>query len=133
MREITGSNPVLPTMRVTSKDCERQTFRAGGPGGQNQNKRDTGVRFIHHPSGARGESREARTQPENARLAWRRMAESTEFQRWALGAVEAPPEASTERIRTYNLIDRRVTDHRTGDKSSDVEAILDGDIDKLYQ
>lgn len=43
---------------VTIKDCEVQTFRAGGCGGQNQKKRDTGVRIIHHPSGARGESRE---------------------------------------------------------------------------
>jgi len=120
-------------IRVTSKDCERQTFRAGGPGGQNQNKRDTGVRFIHHPSGARGESREARTQPENARLAFRRMSESPEFQRWAKGAVLELPEQSKERIRTYNFIDRRVTDHRTGHKSSSVEEILDGDIDKLYE
>lgn len=60
---------------VTVKDCEVQTFRAGGKGGQNQNKRDTGVRIIHHPSGARGEARDERSQLQNKRLAFKRMAE----------------------------------------------------------
>lgn len=59
---------------VTLKDCEVQTFRSGGKGGQNQNKRDTGVRIIHHPSGARGEARDERSQLQNKRLAFVRMA-----------------------------------------------------------
>lgn len=59
---------------VTVKDCEVQTFRSGGKGGQNQNKRDTGVRIIHHPSGARGEARDERSQLQNKRLAFTRMA-----------------------------------------------------------
>lgn len=67
---------------VTLKDCEVQTFRAGGNGGQNQNKRDTGVRIIHHASGARGEARDERSQLQNKRLAFRRMAESKLFQAW---------------------------------------------------
>lgn len=67
---------------VTIKDCEVQTFRSGGKGGQNQNKRDTGVRIIHHPSGAVGESREERSQLQNKRNAWRRMAESPKFKLW---------------------------------------------------
>lgn len=67
---------------VTLADCDVQTFRAGGPGGQNQNKRDTGVRIIHRASGARGESREERSQLQNKRLAFRRMADSAMFQAW---------------------------------------------------
>lgn len=67
---------------VTLKDCETQTFRAGGCGGQNQNKRDTGVRIIHHPSGARGEARDERSQLQNKRLAFRRMAEHPLFTAW---------------------------------------------------
>lgn len=70
-------------LTITIDDCEVQTFRAGGAGGQNQNKRNSGVRVIHHPSGARGESREARGQKENKRKAFRRMAESDKFQWWA--------------------------------------------------
>lgn len=69
-------------LHITIHDCEVQTFRSGGAGGQNQNKRDTGVRIIHRPSGARGESREARTQLQNKKIAWRRMAESSEMQIW---------------------------------------------------
>lgn len=69
-------------LRVTIKDCEVQTFRAGGKGGQNQNKRDTGVRIIHHPSGAVGESREERSQIQNKRKAFRKMAESVKFGKW---------------------------------------------------
>lgn len=69
--------------RVTIDDCEVQTFRAGGKGGQNQNKRDSGVRVIHRPSGAVGESREGRGQLENKRKAFGRMARSETFQTWA--------------------------------------------------
>lgn len=69
-------------LRVTIKDCEVQTFRCGGKGGQNKDKRDTGVRVIHVPSGARGESREERSQMQNKRAAFGRMARSAGFQRW---------------------------------------------------
>lgn len=68
---------------VTIDDCEVQHFRSGGNGGQNQNKRDTGTRVIHHPSGARGESREERSQLQNKRTAFCRMVKTKEFQTWA--------------------------------------------------
>lgn len=67
-------------LSVTIHDCEVQTFRSGGKGGQNQNKRDTGVRVIHHPSGARGESREERSQLQNKRAAFKRMVATSQFQ-----------------------------------------------------
>lgn len=69
-------------LSVTIHDCEVQTFRSGGAGGQNQNKRDTGVRVIHAPSGARGESREERSQLQNKKRAFRRMVESDPFKAW---------------------------------------------------
>jgi protein subunit release factor B len=78
---------------VTLKDCEVQTFSAGGPGGQNQNRRSTGVRIIHRASGARGESREERSQLQNKKLAWRRMSESKEFKAWV--RVQSGEEART--------------------------------------
>lgn len=68
---------------VRMSDCTQETFRSGGKGGQNQNKRDTGVRIRHRPSLAVGESREHRTQLQNKRAAFRKMAESKEFQTWA--------------------------------------------------
>ena len=67
---------------VTIDGCEVQAFRSGGKGGQNQNKVESGVRIIHHPSGARAESRETRDQLENKRRAWKRLVTSDTFQRW---------------------------------------------------
>lgn len=69
-------------LSVTLADCEVQTFRSGGKGGQHQNKTESGVRIIHHPSGARGESREERSQLQNKKRAFRRMSESREFWAW---------------------------------------------------
>lgn len=69
-------------LSVTLADCDVQTFRAGGKGGQNQNKRDTGVRIIHRESGARGESREERSQLQNKKKAFRRMVETSTFKAW---------------------------------------------------
>lgn len=69
-------------LSVTLADCDVQTFRSGGKGGQNQNKRDTGVRVVHRASGARGEARDERSQLQNKKLAFRRMAESSTFRAW---------------------------------------------------
>lgn len=67
---------------VTLKDCDVDTFRAGGNGGQNQNKRDTGVRITHRASGAVGTARDSRSQLQNKKLAFRRMAETALFKAW---------------------------------------------------
>ena len=121
-------------LTVTINDCEQQFFRSGGPGGQNQNKRETGVRIIHHPSGARGEARDERSREQNRKLAFNRMASSPEFYVWAKQQSCIPTldkELPKERIRTYNFSQRRVTDHRTGKTICDIESILDGDIDLI--
>ena len=67
---------------VTKKDLKVQTFRAGGPGGQNQNKRNSGVRIIHPASGAVGEARDQRSQLQNKRNALKRLVESAKFKLW---------------------------------------------------
>lgn len=67
---------------VTIHDCRVDTFRSGGKGGQNQNKVETGVRVVHEPSGAVGESREERSQLQNKRNAFVRMANTKRFQDW---------------------------------------------------
>jgi len=71
-----------PVVTVTGADCIKDTFCTGGPGGQAQNKKATGVRFTHPPSGAAGECREHRSQEMNKREAWKRMCESKKFQAW---------------------------------------------------
>lgn len=67
---------------VTIKDCEVQTFRCGGNGGQNVNKVESGVRIVHRPSGATGQACDTRDQFRNKRLAFKRMAESKAFKAW---------------------------------------------------
>jgi protein subunit release factor A len=67
---------------VTLDDCDVQTFRAGGKGGQNQNKRDTGVRVVHRASGAVGEARDERSQLQNKRNAFIRMVGTGKFRAW---------------------------------------------------
>ena len=69
-------------LSVTIADCRVDTFRSGGKGGQNVNKRDTGVRVVHEPSGAVGQSTDERSQLQNKKTAFRRMAESSEFKAW---------------------------------------------------
>jgi hypothetical protein len=58
-----------PFLSVTMKDCDLQTFRCGGPGGQNVNKVNSGVRITHRVSGAVGEARDSRSQLQNKKAA----------------------------------------------------------------
>jgi len=71
-----------PILTVSIKDCRVDTFRAGGKGGQKQNKTNSGVRIVHEPSGAVGESREHADQWSNKKAAFRRMAETPTMQKW---------------------------------------------------
>lgn len=66
----------------TKKDFEIQTFRAGGKGGQKQNKTSSGVRIIHRESGAVGESRKSRSQHQNKKYAFRHLVDSAKFKVW---------------------------------------------------
>src|SRR5574343_220339 len=71
-----------PILTLTKKDFIRQTFICSGNGGQNINKLETGVRFIHEASGARAESCTYRTQGQNEKEAFSRLARSEKMQRW---------------------------------------------------
>lgn len=67
---------------LTKKDFRIDTFRAGGKGGQKQNKTDSGVRITHIESGAVGESREERSQHQNKKIAFERLVNSEKFKKW---------------------------------------------------
>lgn len=67
---------------VTKKDLDFEFFRAGGNGGQKQNKTSSGVRIRHRASGAVSESRSSAHQHENKKLAFRRLLETPKFKAW---------------------------------------------------
>ena len=123
-------------IKITIKDCEMSTFSVSGAGGQRRDHTNTGVRLVHRQSGAVGVGTESRKQSDNKRTAFLKLVDSVDFRMWyrkQLGLSD-PTETQkvTQIVRTYNLVDNRVTDHRTKDKSAQVDAILDGDIDLLY-
>lgn len=72
-----------PLFTVTAHDCEWDYYRGSGKGGQKRNKTSSAVRCRHLPSGAIGQSEDGRSQLQNKKLAFRRMAESKKFQDWA--------------------------------------------------
>lgn len=93
-------------LTVTIKDCVVETKRGSGAGGQNRNKRDTAVRIVHPPSGAVGESQEQRTQLQNKKTAFRRMAETDKFKAWykkQLGQVTLAEIQVSEQMRPNQL------------------------------
>lgn len=71
-----------PLFTVTANDCDWTYTRGTGPGGQKRNKTSSKVRCVHRASGAMGESDETRSQHDNKRLAFRKMAETKEFKTW---------------------------------------------------
>lgn len=91
---------------VTKKDFIVQTFRAGGKGGQNQNKRDTGVRIIHPESGAVGEARDERSQLQNKKLAFHRLANSPKFKMWHGNRVKELIEGQTLEAKVHAMLER---------------------------
>jgi protein subunit release factor B len=77
-----ASGKKKPFLSIGRDEFEIQTFAAGGPGGQHQNTSNTGVRIIHRDSGARGESRDSRSQHQNKRAALARLVEDPRFRIW---------------------------------------------------
>jgi protein subunit release factor A len=69
-------------VRVTAKDCRWDYFRGSGKGGQKKNKKDNAVRCTHQASGAVGKSEEGRSQLQNKKKAFVRMAKTKEFNNW---------------------------------------------------
>lgn len=69
-------------LHLTKKDFVVETFRSGGPGGQHQNKTESGVRITHPPSGAVGECRSERSQHQNKQTAFRRLCADPKLMAW---------------------------------------------------
>ena len=126
-------------VQINPADVRVDTYRASGAGGQHVNKTDSAVRLTHLPTGIVVECQDARSQHKNREQAWRVLAARIkDKQTREQQAKEASQRKSligsgdrSDRIRTYNFPQGRVTDHRINLTLHKIDAIMAGDLDEI--
>ncbi len=126
-------------IEIRHEDLEISTFRSSGPGGQNVNRTDSAVRIQHKPSGLVVASQQERSQIRNREIALRILkAKLLEIQRREEAARHAASKRMqvgtgdrSERIRTYNFPQNRITDHRYGVSAYDLPSLMEGNLDLI--
>ena len=126
-------------VQVEEKDLRIDVFRASGPGGQSVNTTDSAVRITHLPTGLVVSQQDEKSQHKNKAKAMRVLrARLYEAERQKAEAERAETRKSqvgsgdrSERIRTYNFPERRVTDHRVNLTLHKLERVMDGDLDEI--
>lgn len=133
---------VTPTqVEINPQDIVFEAFRSGGHGGQNVNKVSTAVRIRHIPSGIIVKAQTERSQGQNREIAMQllrsRIYQMEEEKRSSQIAGNRASQLGTgdrsEKIRTYNYPQDRVTDHRINKSWHNLEGILDGNLDKIIE
>ncbi|MDH5442587.1 MAG: PCRF domain-containing protein [Candidatus Nomurabacteria bacterium] len=140
----TASVAVLPirkkiTVKLKDDDLEFETSRSGGKGGQNVNKVETAVRVIHTPTGLWVRSTAQRSQLKNKEHALSILAQkiqqkidADEAKKYsAVRAKQVGTMDRSEKIRTYNFPQDRITDHRIKESWGNIPGIMSGEIDKI--
>jgi peptide chain release factor 1 len=129
----------LEEININPADLRVDTFRASGAGGQHINKTDSAVRLTHLPSGLVVECQDGRSQHQNKAQALQVLAARLkDMQEREAHAKEASTRKSlvgtgdrSDRIRTYNFPQGRITDHRINLTLYKIDAVMDGDLDEL--
>lgn len=124
---------------INPNDLQIDTYRSGGAGGQHVNKTESAIRVTHIPTGLVVQCQDERSQHKNRDKAMR-VLKSRLLELYQSKAAEAEADERksqvgsgdrSERIRTYNFPQSRVTDHRIGLTLYKLEAFLDGDMDEI--
>jgi peptide chain release factor 1 len=124
---------------IDDKDLRIDVYRSSGPGGQSVNTTDSAVRVTHVPTGIVASCQNEKSQLQNKEQALRILrsrllqaaqdtadAEASDARRSQVRTVDR-----SERIRTYNFPENRISDHRTGYKSYNLDSVLDGDLEPV--
>ena len=126
---------------INKADLKIDTFRSSGAGGQHVNKTESGVRFTHIPSGIVAESQDGRSQIKNREIALQRLyqkifdhqktqhdSEQAAIRRSLVGSGDR-----SDKIRTYNYPQNRVTDHRINLTLYNLDKIIEGSLDEVIE